>query len=184
MNFVDKQNGKGAYMRHLLNKCICIWLLILLFLIPAACRQSSGEGLEISGTISFENGETLEFIDITSMIFAMQDGAEPSPKHVTEWTKHYGGISMSTSIPLAWIKSMEVKKYRTEELYRCLFDPQVTITTVNNVSFQSEYKSLEWIRAKVYDENRDIKEKYVYFSGDGDFIIRKIEFNNHKSTDE
>jgi len=70
----------------------------------------------------------------------------PSPKHVTEWTKHYGEISMSTSIPLAWIKSIEVKKYRTEELHRCLFDPQVTITTVNNVTFQSEYKRLEWIR--------------------------------------
>lgn len=92
-------------MNIILNKYISIGALILLFVMLAVCRQSSSEGLEGGGTIHFENGETLEFIDVTSMIFAMKDGAEPSPKHVTEWTRQYGEISMSTSIPLAWIKS-------------------------------------------------------------------------------
>jgi len=133
----------------------------------------------IPGTIHFENGDTLDFIDVTSLIFSMKDGEESVPRHVKEWTKHYGGLSMSTSIPLAWVKSIEVLDFKTEDGYRCLFNPVVSITNVYGVTFQSEYKYLEWIRIKIKDEDgEDAYERYVYFADNNDINIRKIEFAN------
>lgn len=133
----------------------------------------------ISGTIHFEDGNRLDFLDVTSLIFSLQDGAESVPKNVTEWTKHYRKISMSTSIPLAWVKSIVITSYETKNRYRCLFNPEVTIETVNEVRFQSEYKHLEWIRVKTRDEpSGKVKEQYVYFARDSKINIHKIVFNN------
>ena len=133
----------------------------------------------ISGNIHFEDGNRLDFLDVTSLIFSMKEGAEHTPKNVTEWTKHYRKISMSASIPLAWVKSIVITSYETKNLYRCLFNPAVTIENVNGVRFQSEYKHLEWIRVKTRDESSgEVKEQYVYFARDSKINIRKIVFNN------
>lgn len=133
----------------------------------------------ISGTIHFEDGSTLDFYDVTSLIFSMKDGDESVPRHVKEWTKHYGGLSMSTSIPLAWIKSIEVLDFKAKNGYLCLFNPVVSITNIYEVSFQSEYKYLEWIRVRIKDEDgEDTYEKYVYFADNNDINIRKVEFAN------
>lgn len=156
--------------------------ILILVMIPclSLMSQSPQEKTDwISGTIHFEDGNRLDFLDVTSLIFSMKEGAESIPKNVTEWTKHYRKISMSASIPLAWVKSIVITSYETKNRNRCLFNPEVTIETVNGVRFQSEYKYLEWIRVKTRDESSDeVKEQYVYFARDNKINIRKIVFNN------
>lgn len=158
---------------------ISIFILAMILCLSLMSHSPQEKTDWISGIIYFENGNRLDFLDVTSLIFSMKEGAESVPKNVTEWTKHYKKISMSTSIPLAWVKSIEITSCETKNQYRCLFNPKVTIETVNGVRFQSEYKHLEWIRVKTRDESSDeIKEKYVYFAKNSKINIRKIVFNN------
>lgn len=158
---------------------ISIFILAMILCLNLMSHSPQEKTDWISGIIYFENGNRLEFLDVTSLIFSMKGGAESVPKNVTEWTKHYGKISMSTSVPLAWVKSIETTSYETKNRYRCLFNPEVTIETVNGVRFQSEYKHLEWIRVKTRGESSgDVKEQYIYFARDNKINIRKIVFNN------
>ena len=41
--------------------------------------------LKLSGTIYYENGETLDFQELISLIFILEEGAEAIPQNVTEW---------------------------------------------------------------------------------------------------
>lgn len=162
-------------VNYALKKSFKILTLTVVLISVPACRTLR-QSTEIGGRIHFENGLTLEFDDVLSLIFTMRDGAESMPKRVTEWTKHYEEAPMSTSIPLAWVKSIVVERYTTQDPYRCLFNPVVLITTVNNVTFRSEYKCLEWIKVKVKDDLGERPERYVYFAADNEINIRKIEF--------
>lgn len=158
-----------------------IWMApcILLLIANLACRAEDQDGEMIAGTIHFRDGKTLDFIDVTSLIFTMNEGEESVPRHVKEWTKHYGKLSMSTSIPLAWVKSIEILSFETKNHYLCLYNPAVSITNIHGVTFQSEYKYLEWIRVKIKDaDTGDISERYVYFVENNDMNIHRIVFNN------
>ena len=78
--------------------------------------------------------------------------------------------------------------FETKDLYRCLFNPVVSIESVTGVNITSEYKTLEWVKVRILDEPPGKeKEWYVYFADSGTYLqslggskinIRKIVFNN------
>jgi len=145
------------------------FLLITLITGMIFCQYSCKEAGAISGTIYFENGSSLDFVDIVSIIFAQKENSKSVPRHVTEWTKHYGGISMSSSIPLAWLKSIEILSFDRKEGYLCMFNPVVSITNVHGVTFESQYDRLEWMKVKI--KNRFPDEIYIYFADNKDSIM-------------
>ena len=132
----------------------------------------------ISGTIHFEDGSTLEFAELRSLIFSLVDGAESIPQNANEWPHVFDPASWSRSAPLSWIRTIEVTGFETQEGYRCLFNPTVVIETVSGATIESEYKTLEWIKVRAIDtETRALKTRQVFFAEDGQINIRKIVLN-------
>jgi len=144
-------------------------------------------GSKLSGTIYLDNGNTIEFQELTSLIFSLEEGAESIPQNVSEWPVYFDEESVSRSIPLSWVKSIEVIDYETRGLYRCLFNPVVSITNLHDVQFQSRYKTLEWIMVKIADQSSGgLRDIQVFFADSGTYLqkthesrinIRKIVFN-------
>jgi len=165
--------------------------LILFFLIVVGFMDgcSKKENIyNLSGTIHFDDGENLEFVDMTSLIFILKEEAEAIPQNVTEWPIFFDQNSISRSIPLSWIKSIEIVSFTTKDQFRCLFNPVVDIESVTGVHIFSEYKTLEWVKVKIHNEKRKKDEfRHVYFADSGEYLksmeksrinIRKIVFNN------
>jgi hypothetical protein len=162
--------------------------VMILFLLSYGLSAANEEHFRLSGTIYFEDGKTLGFNDLTSLIFILKDGAESVPQNVSEWPIFFDQNSVSRSIPLSWVKSIRVVSFETKDLYRCLFNPVVDIESVTGVHIISEYKTLEWVKVKISDENKKKEEiRHVYFADSGAYLqslgesrinIRKIEFDN------
>lgn len=167
---------------------VVAFILIGLVTLSIMCSPATKETDKISGTIYFEDGNTLDFLDLTSLIFILKEGAESIPQNVSEWPISFDKTSRSRSIPLSWVKSIEVLSYETKERYRCLFNPVVLIKSVTGVEIQSQYKTLEWIKIKAIDDSSgEVKERYLYFADVGVYLvedvpskinIRKIVLNN------
>jgi len=165
-----------------------ILIVFILLVLMSGCTTTKEESFTLSGTIYFENGKTLDFQDMTSLIFSLKEGAESIPQNVSEWPIFFDDFSVSRSIPLSWVKSIEIVSFETKDLYRCLFDPVVSIESVTGVNITSEYKALEWVKVRILDEpSGKQKERYVYFVDSGTYLqslsgskinIRKIVFNN------
>lgn len=165
-----------------------ILIVLILLVLMNGCTTTKEESFTLSGTIYFENGKTLDFLDMTSLIFSLKEGAESIPQNVSEWPIFFDDFSVSRSIPLSWVKSIEIVSFETKDLYRCLFNPVVLIESVTGVNITSEYKTLEWVKARILDEpSGEEKERYVYFADSGTYLqslggskinIRKIVFNN------
>lgn len=167
---------------------VTVFILIPVVTLSIMCNPAANETNKISGTVYFDDGRTLDFLDLTSLIFILKEGAESIPQNVSEWPVSFDKTSRSRSIPLSWIKSIKVLSYETKERYRCLFNPVVLIKSVTGVEIQSEYKTLEWIKVKAIDDSSgEVKEPYVYFADVGVYLvedipskinIRKIVLNN------
>jgi hypothetical protein len=157
-------------------------------LIAIGCKNTIEKPFRLSGTIFFEDGKTLDFKEMTAFIFSLKEGAESIPQNVSEWPVFFDEISVSRSIPLSWVKSITVLNFDIHGLYRCLFNPVVSIESVKGVKIISEYKTLEWVKVIVDDEtSEELKERYIYFADSGTYLqslkeskinIRKIVFNN------
>jgi hypothetical protein len=162
-------------------------LVLLVGLACAGCRTRIEEPSRLSGTLFFEDGKTLAFSEITGLIFSLEEGAESIPQNVSDWPVTYDDTSVSRSIPLSWVKSIEVLNIETRGLYRCLFNPKVLIESITGAKIVSEYKSLEWVRIKVADKgSAKIGRRFIYFADSGVYLqsisdsriqIRKIVFD-------
>jgi hypothetical protein len=169
-------------------KWLTLFIIMISCLLVNGCNTTEEESFTLSGTIYFENGKTLDFQDMTSFIFSLQEGAESIPQNVSEWPIFFDEFSVSRSIPLSWVKSIEVVSFEPKDLYRCLFNPVVSIESVTGVNITSEYNTLEWIKVRVIDETSgEVKEQHVYFADSGAYLqslggsrinIRKLVFNN------
>lgn len=152
-----------------------VFILISVVTSIIMSSPAANETKKISGTIYFEDGKTLDFLDLTSLIFILKEGAESIPQNVSEWPVSFDKISRSRSIPLSWVKSIEVLSYETKERYRCLFNPVVLIKSVTGVELKSEYKTLEWIKVKAIDDSSgEVKERYVYFADVGVYLVKDV----------
>lgn len=154
---------------------VIVFILISAVTLSIMCSSATNETNKISGTVYFEDGKTLDFLDLTSLIFILKEGAESIPQNVSEWPVNYDKTSRSRSIPLSWVRSIEVLSYETKERYRCLFNPVVLIKSVTGVEIQSEYKTLEWIKVKAIDYSSGaVKERYVYFADVGVYLVEDV----------
>jgi hypothetical protein len=166
--------------------------ILLIFLmagfLSVGCRTEKEDSYRLSGTVFFEDGTRLDFKEMTGLIFSLKEGAESVPQNVSEWPVFFDEMSVSRAIPLSWVKSIEVLSFETKGLYRCLFNPVVSVESVTGVKIRSEYETLEWIKVKVEGETQgQIREKHIYFADIGTYLvsfkeadinIRKIVFNN------
>ena len=162
-------------------------LLLITLVWSAGCETSEPEATGLSGILFFESGEKLEFQDLISLIFSIKEGAEAIPQNVNEWPVDYDPISVSRSVPLSWVRSIEIVSYETRGSYRCLFDPVVSIETVTGAEITSEYATLEWVKVKFVDDaSGAIREERVFFADPGVYLqslgesvihIRKIVFD-------
>ena len=149
-------------------------------------RQNEPAGL--SGTILFEDGSQLDFEELISLVFVLKEGAEAIPQNVSEWPIQFDPNSISRSVPLSWVKSIEVLAYETRGYYRCLFDPVVAIENVNGASIRAEYATLEWVKVRTVEESTgELRDRHVYFANSGAYLqalhesrinIRKIIFHH------
>ena len=126
----------------------------------------------IAGVVQLENGKTVEFTDVASLVFSLPEGAESIPQNVNEWPFVYESSTVSRSAPLAWLKSITVLKHEVKPAYRCIFNPVISIETVTGVLIESQLKTLEWIRVKLADG----EERTLYFAHADQIQIRKIVF--------
>ena len=139
-------------------------------------RQETGWPETFAGTLRFDDGSSIPFLDLSSLIFTIDDGEESIPQNANEWPRHFDPDSRSRSAPLAWITSIEVRAGEARPSYRALFEPEVEITTTTGVRIVSRYKTLEWVRLKVADGN-DIVDRYIYFAGEDGRRIARIELS-------
>jgi len=150
--------------------------------------QRQNESAGPRGTILFEDGSQLDFEELVSLIFVLDEGAEAIPQNVSEWPIHFDPNSVSRSIPLSWVRSIEVVAHETRGHYRCLFNPVVAIENVNGASIRAEYETLEWVKVRAVDESTgELGERRVYFADSGTYLqalhesrinIRKIIFHH------
>ena len=171
-------------------KWLVLPLLLLIGWLPIGCEAEKVSSSPLSGTVFFDDGRTLDFYEMTGLIFSLNEGAESIPQNVSEWPVFFDDSSVSRSIPLSWVRSIEVVGFETKGMYRCLFNPVVTVESVTGVKFGAEYKTLEWIKVRVSGTTKpEITEKYIYFADVGEYLvslheakinIRKIVFNNMK----
>lgn len=169
-------------------KWLTLFIIMILCLLVNDCNTKKEESFTLSGTIYFEDGKTLDFQEMTSFIFSLQEGAESIPQSVSEWPIFFDEFSVSRSIPLSWVKSIEVVSFKTKDLYRCLFNPVVSIESVTGINITSQYKTLEWVKVRIIDESSgEVKDQHVYFADSGAYLqslggsrinIRKVVFNN------
>ena len=133
-------------------------------------------GEQLPGTIRFDDASSLDFLDLSSLIFIIVDGDESIPQNVNEWPRRFDPSSRSRSAPLQWIDSIEVASGEVRDAYRCIFDPTVIITTTTGVEIESTYHTLEWVRLKVA-RDEGVADHHVYFAGEDGRRIEKIELN-------
>lgn len=175
-------------MKSKVNMKVSIFLIFFVVgLLLISCTTEKKDSYRLSGTVFFEDGRTLNFYELTGLIFSIKEGDESIPQNVSEWPVFFDQMSLSRSIPLSWVKSIEVLNHETKGLYRCLFNPVVLVESVTGVKIRSEYRSLEWIKVKVEDKKNEIREEHIYFADIGKYLvafkeaeinIRKIVFNN------
>lgn len=130
--------------------------------------------MSLYGKIHFEEGSALGFVDLVSLIFVLEDGAESIPQNVSEWPRNFDPASRSRSAPLQWVRSIEVRSYQVKDGYRCMFSPEVEIVTTSGNRIVSRYATLEWVRV-VAESGRDPVDRTVYFVAEAGRRIRKIE---------
>lgn len=169
------------------KRCLSRCILSLMVVVGIGCQTRTYAPRQLSGTIFFEDRTTLAFSDMTDLIFSLEDGAESIPQNVSDWPVAYDDSSVSRSIPLSWVKSIEVQDAETRGLYRCLFNPVVSIESVTGVIILSRYKTLEWVRVKVdSDPSGEHSDRFIYFADSGVYLqtlghsrlnIRKIVFD-------
>lgn len=124
----------------------------------------------IGGTLHLEGGKTQHFAELISLVFSLPEQAESIPQNVNEWPAAYDSESVSRSVPLSWLRSIEVLQFELKEGYRCLFNVVLSIETVSGVVIESRLKTMEWIRIKTAQG----EEQTVYFAAEGKIQIRKI----------
>jgi hypothetical protein len=154
----------------------------------SGCSGTKEESFALSGTIHFQDGKTLKFTDMTSLIFILREGTESVPQNVSEWPVLFDPTSVSRSIPLSWVRSIEMVSYETRDLYRCLFNPVVDIESVSGVHIISQYRTLEWVKVKIpQGDNEKEGIRQVYFADSGSYLqslgesrinIKKIVFDD------
>jgi hypothetical protein len=147
---------------------IKVWVTLAALVLLSPALLPSAE--PIRGVLYSADGNSTEFADIVSLIFSLPDGAESIPQNVNEWPRVYDPTSVSRSVPLSWVKSIEVLRHETKEGYRCLFKPVLSIETVSGVKIESELKTLEWVRIRM-DSGED---RTVYFASNAGIQLKRI----------